>query len=90
MSFNNSCFFQNRNCEFFPCHSCSDVDNFNCLFCYCPLYTLGDKCDGDFVITEGNVKDCSNCTRCHEPDFREYVIKRFGDIQWIENKIRDE
>ena len=41
-------YFQNRECEYFPCHADSG-ENFNCLFCYCPLYALGDKCGGNFT-----------------------------------------
>ena len=26
-------FFQNLNCEYFPCHKVNDVKNFNCMFC---------------------------------------------------------
>lgn len=58
-------FFQNRECEFFPCHSGVDRSEFNCLFCYCPLYTLGDQCGGSFHYTEHGIKDCSNCIRPH-------------------------
>lgn len=58
-------FFQNRSCEYFPCHKGADSDNFNCLFCYCPLYPLGDRCDGSFRYTENGVKDCSNCLYPH-------------------------
>ena len=36
-------FFQNRDCEYFPCHKVKDEENFNCLFCYCPLYALGSN-----------------------------------------------
>ena len=36
-------FFSNKECEYFPCHQGADPENFNCLFCYCPLYALGDK-----------------------------------------------
>ena len=36
-------FFQNKKCEYFPCHKGIPEEDFNCLFCYCPLYTLG-KC----------------------------------------------
>ena len=25
-------FFQNRECEFFPCHKGADAENFNCQF----------------------------------------------------------
>lgn len=59
-------FFQNKNCEYFPCHQGIDEENFNCLFCYCPLYALGDKCGGKFVYLENGVKDCSNCLRPHQ------------------------
>ena len=34
-------FFQHRACEFFPCHKGVPEEDFNCLFCYCPLYALG-------------------------------------------------
>ena len=45
-------FNQNRECEFFPCHKCADAEEFSCLFCYCPLYALGDRCGGNFVYLE--------------------------------------
>ena len=37
-------FFQNTNCEYFPCHATKHPEDFNCLFCYCPLYALGRGC----------------------------------------------
>ena len=52
-------FFSNKECEYFPCHKGADPENFNCLFCYCPLYALGDKCGGNFRITEKGIKDCT-------------------------------
>ena len=42
-------FFQHTQCEFFPCHKTAKPEDFNCLFCYCPLYALGDKCGGNFA-----------------------------------------
>ena len=59
-------FFQNRACEFFPCHKGADAENFNCLFCYCPLYALGRKCGGNFRYTEKGIKDCTNCQFPHK------------------------
>lgn len=44
-------FFQNKACEFFPCHKGADPDAFNCLFCYCPLYALGEDCHGAYRYT---------------------------------------
>ena len=43
-------FFTNSECPYFPCHEGVDPDDFNCLFCYCPLYFLREKCGGDFRI----------------------------------------
>lgn len=43
-------FFQNRACEYFPCHPMGDEENFNCLFCYCPLYALGDPVRGELSV----------------------------------------
>jgi Zn-finger protein len=60
---NNFKYFCNTKCEFFPCHK--DVKDFNCKFCYCPLYD-DLNCGGNFNILENNVKDCSNCTIIHE------------------------
>ena len=34
-------FFQNKQCEYFPCHETDDEEGFSCLFCYCPLYAPG-------------------------------------------------
>jgi len=57
-------FAQHQQCEFFPCHKVENIDDFNCLFCYCPLYMLKDKCGGNFKYTN-EVKDCSECTITH-------------------------
>lgn len=58
-------FFANRACEFFPCHDDVDPDEFNCLFCYCPLYALGPRCGGDFEYLPSGVKSCMNCSVPH-------------------------
>ena len=58
-------FFQNRECEYFPCHLNANPETFSCLFCYCPLYALGDKCGGNFTYTKTGIKNCTNCLRPH-------------------------
>ena len=73
-------FFQNRECEFFPCHKGADAENFNCLFCYCPLYALGRKCGGNFRYTEKGIKDCSNCPFPHKRENYDKVTARFQEI----------
>ena len=79
-------FFNNKECEFFPCHKTNDPDNFNCLFCYCPLYALKDKCGGNFRYTDKGIKDCSNCTLPHKRDNYDYIIGKFKDIINITKK----
>ena len=80
---NNSGFFCNRECEYFPCHETDDPDNFNCMFCYCPLYMLGDQCGGDFSYISGGIKDCSGCLKAHDPDFQDVITEKWEQIKQI-------
>lgn len=75
-----SCYFQNKDCEYFPCHKVSDSSDFNCLFCYCPLYALGDKCGGKFAYTDNGIKDCCGCLIPHSSGGYDYVISRFSQV----------
>ncbi len=59
-------FFTNRACEYFPCHEGIDERDFNCLFCYCPLYALGPDCGGKFTYTKSGRKNCKGCPLPHE------------------------
>ena len=59
-------FYQHKQCEYFPCHAGADPETFSCMFCYCPLYALGDNCGGNFTYLENGIKDCSNCLRPHK------------------------
>ncbi len=76
----NYAFFQNRDCEYFPCHQGVDEACFNCLFCYCPLYPLGDQCGGAFTYTQGGIKDCSACTRPHIRQNYNGIIKQMTQV----------
>ena len=73
-------FFQHTRCEYFPCHTGIEESDFNCLFCYCPLYALGEACGGSFSYTDHGVKDCSSCTFPHEKANYEAVIARFPEL----------
>lgn len=74
---NSSSFFRNFECENFPCHKTTDPENFNCLFCYCPLYNLKD-CGGNYVLTNNGIKDCSNCTIPHNANNYQYIIGKIA------------
>lgn len=67
-------FFENRDCEYFPCHQ--GLTELNCLFCYCPLYGL-EHCfgEGEFVEQDGKrLKDCSNCVFPHKPEHYDALV----------------
>lgn len=68
-------YFENRACKYYPCHN--GIEEMNCLFCYCPLYSH-KHCPGDyeFINTEnGKVKSCMDCTFPHKPENYDTIIK---------------
>lgn len=73
-------FFQNRECEYFPCHAGVDPDAFSCLFCFCPLYALGDRCGGNFSYTEQGTKDCSCCLKPHRRENYEKIMEKMDKV----------
>ena len=82
-------FFQNRNCEYFPCHQGVEEESFNCLFCYCPLYALGSSCGGSFTYTEDGIKDCSNCIKPHRKENFERIMGKMGDVMELAMKTEE-
>lgn len=56
-------FFENRECKYFPCHK--GVKEFNCLFCYCPLYHM--ECPGAPEYRQKDKRTIKVCTRCNFP-----------------------
>ena len=82
-------FFQNRGCPYFPCHGDMEAKEFNCLFCYCPLYTLGESCGGNFRYTEKGVKSCENCSFPHRRENYERLLARWPDIAALTKRKKD-
>lgn len=68
--------FQNKACEYFPCHKIDNIEDFNCLFCYCPLYMLKEDCGGNYTYLELGIKSCMGCTKTHGPNGYEYVQEK--------------
>ena len=75
-------FFSNTSCEYFPCHPVPAGTDFNCLFCYCPLYMLGPDCGGNFTYLENGCKDCSQCLRPH-------LRENYGEITQYYQRIQE-
>lgn len=78
---NNFMGFENKECEFFPCHS-SVKNEHNCLFCFCPLAFL--ECPGPYeIVFSGGMyrKDCSNCVLPHKGIERSWKFIN----KWLEN-----
>ena len=79
-------FFQNKECEYFPCHVGADPETFSCLFCYCPLYALKDQCGGNFTYLENGIKDCSNCLRPHNRENYSKIQEKMADVLELAKK----
>ena len=73
-------FFQNAECEYFPCHRIADPSRFNCLFCYCPLYMLGPGCGGNFTYNEKGIKVCTDCAIPHLPENYGRITEKYAEI----------
>ena len=73
-------YFSNRECEYFPCHPGADPEDFNCLFCYCPLYCLGPDCGGSFRYLDNGYKDCTNCLFPHRRENYGTITGRYSEI----------
>ncbi len=73
-------FFQHRDCPYFPCHKGVAEEDFNCLFCYCPLYTLGEGCGGSYHYGENGVKSCVDCAFPHHRESFDALLRRFPEL----------
>ena len=73
-------FFRNTACEYFPCHKTARPEDFNCLFCYCPLYALGEECGGNFRYTDKGVKDCGSCLVPHRRENYGRILEKYPKI----------
>jgi len=72
-------FFENKKCTFYPCHS--NIEEINCMFCYCPLFHE-NHCKGKYkyiFINSRQIKDCSACNYPHSRDNYEKIIFRLRD-----------
>lgn len=67
-------FFRNTDCHYFPCHQGVRPEEFNCLFCFCPLYFL-ENCGGTPDVSRG-IKDCTPCLNPHAAGGYERVLAR--------------
>ena len=75
-------FYQNNSCEFFPCHSTENTEDFNCKFCFCPLYLLGTECGGNYTYLENGIKDCTFCLIPHQKNGYDVIISKLKLIKY--------
>lgn len=70
-------FFENKDCEYYPCHK---AERINCLFCFCPLYSTdcGGNCKWIYDRNGKLIKDCSDCIIPHTNGGYEYVTGRLA------------
>lgn len=75
-------FFTNTACEYYPCH---DIGELNCLFCYCPLYTV--ICSGGSPKYKNGIRDCSTCTFPHKAENYDAVLRILSNHHSFDEKI---
>jgi len=81
-------YFENRDCKYYPCHA---MEELNCLFCYCPLYTL-EKCPGTYTRIEKNgktIKSCLNCTFPHKEENYDILVALLKRAQSGKTEIQN-
>lgn len=68
-------YFKNSECEYFPCHK--GLEEFNCLFCYCPLYHKETCLGNPKYLQKGDriIKVCTYCTFPHKPENYDAVVE---------------
>ena len=68
-------FFQHTECDYF------------CMLCYCPLYTLGEDCGGNYTYTSKGAKNCKACNIPHNGDSGVRLVRsRFDDLRKLAAK----
>ena len=83
-------FFENKECKYFPCHK--GLKDFNCLFCYCPLYNK-ENCPGNpkFIEKEGRtIKVCTDCTFPHQPGNYDKVVQSLKNREINKKKLAEQ
>lgn len=72
-------YFENRDCQYYPCHK--GIEEMNCLFCFCPLYKM-DDCPGnpEYIERDGRkLKKCTGCTFPHRAENYESVLQHLRE-----------
>ena len=62
---------------------------FNCLFCYCPLYALGERCGGAFTYNEKGHKDWTHCMIPHRRENYGRIIGRYAELAELAKKTSE-
>jgi len=59
----------------------ADNGELNCLFCFCPLYFLGEGCGGDFKYSSSGTKTCIDCDLPHLPDYYDVIVTKLKEAR---------
>lgn len=67
-------------------------EDFNCLFCYCPMYNTVCLGNPHHIYVNGNrIKDCSLCTFPHQPDSYQKIIEYLtliaGNVTFLDKEM---
>lgn len=68
-------YFSNRKCKYFPCHK-MNPDEFNCLFCFCPVYFAICPGTPEYIEKDGSTfKSCIDCEYPHKAENYAAIIE---------------
>ncbi len=79
-------FFQNRLCEYYPCHPGADPETFSCLFCYCPSMLWAIAAAATFTTPPNGIKDCTHCLRPHIRENYSKILEKMPEILELAKK----
>lgn len=82
-------YFENRDCKYYPCHE--GLEEINCLFCYCPLYSF--SCPGDYTLIRKEdrvIKNCRGCTFPHKPENYDRLMELIRELNRNKNQKKEE
>jgi Zn-finger protein len=80
-----------KDCNYYPCHDGIIEEEYQCEFCFCPIYPCNIEKTGGKIISgrDGSqIWDCSDCIIVHEKENFNKIKKGLHNIiQEISNGI---
>ncbi len=83
-------FFQNRLCEYYPCHPVQTPRPSAACFATVRSTPWVTGCGGNFHYTPNGIKDCTHCLRPHIRENYSKILEKMPEILELAKKDRGE